>query len=276
MSLFLEYAPRDTPYHRLHPITKLIITLALVILTGLYWDVRFLLLILVIGLLLSYLARVPIKWFLAIVAVLIAEIPLVVIGVLTQANPLLFKVYPREFVSREIFTATLPLIGRVGLTWGGLLWGLAYELKIPILLLCFYPLIYSTSFNDLVNSLSRYNMPYQLLYVLMVAYRFVPFIVRETTTIMTALRLRGWEISSKNPKIVLERGSSLAYTLTRVFVKTIDEVNIAARIRAFGASKYTPVRYMEMSALDKLLSITSLALFCLAVYLLFAHNIGMI
>jgi energy-coupling factor transport system permease protein len=276
MAVFLEYAYRDTFYHRLHPITKLVITLNLFILAGLYWDVRFLLPIAVIGLLISYTARVPIRWFLAIAGIMIFLIPLVIIGVLTQVNPLLFKVYSREFVSREFFTVTLPLVGKIGVTWGGLLWGLAFELRIPIILLCIYPFIYSTSFNDLVNALSRYNIPYQLLFILMVAYRFVPVTVRETMTIIKALRLRGWEIDSRNPKIVFRRFLPLAFALMRTLVKMIDEVNTAARIRAFGASKFTPIRQLEMHFLDKLLIAASLALFILALYLLFTQNMGLI
>jgi energy-coupling factor transport system permease protein len=276
MAVFLEYAYRDTFYHRLHPITKLVITFNLFILAGLYWDVRFLLPIAVIGLLISYTARVPIRWFLAIAGIMIFLIPLVIIGVLTQVNPLLFKVYSREFVSREFFTVTLPLVGKIGVTWGGLLWGLALELRIPIILLCIYPFIYSTSFNDLVNALSRYNIPYQLLFILMVAYRFVPVTVRETMTIIKALRLRGWEIDSRNPKIVFRRFLPLAFALMRTLVKMIDEVNTAARIRAFGASKFTPIRQLEMHFLDKLLIAASLALFILALYLLFTQNMGLI
>jgi len=276
MAVFLEYAYRDTFYHRLHPITKLVITLNLFILAGLYWDVRFLLPIAVIGLLISYTARVPVRWFLAIAGIMIFLIPFVIIGVLTQVNPLLFKVYPREFVSREFFTVTLPLVGKIGVTWGGLLWGLAFELRIPIILLCIYPFIYSTSFNDLVNALSRYNIPYQLLFILMVAYRFVPVTVRETMTIITALRLRGWEVGSRNPKIVFQRFLPLAFALVRTLVKMIDEVNTAARIRAFGASKFTPIRQLEMHILDKLLIAASLALFILALYLLFTQNMGLI
>ncbi|MEM4296769.1 MAG: energy-coupling factor transporter transmembrane component T [Nitrososphaerota archaeon] len=276
MAVFFEYAYRDTFYHRLHPITKLVITLTLFILAGLYWDVRFLLPIAAVGLLTSYTAKVPPRWFLAIVGVMIFLIPFVIIGVVTQVNPLLFKVYPREFVSQEFFTLTLPLIGKIGVTWGGLLWGLAFELRIPIILLTVYPFIYSTSFNDLVNALSRYNVPYQLLFVLMVAYRFVPVTVRETMTIITALRLRGWEVGSKNPRVVFQRFLPLAFSLVRTLVKMIDEVNTAAKIRAFGASRYTPVRQMEMRALDKMFIGVSLALFILALYMLFTQNMGLI
>lgn len=276
MAVFFEYTYRNTFYHGLHPVTKLVITFNLFILAGLYWDVRFLLPIAVIGLLISYNAKVPLRWFFAIVGVMVFLIPFTVIGVLTQVNPLLFKVYPREFVSQEFFSFTLPLIGKIGLSWGGLLWGLAFELRIPIILLVIYPFIYSTSFNDLVNALARYNVPYQLLFVLMVAYRFVPVTVREAMNIMTALRLRGWEVGSLNPRVVFERFLPFAFSLVRTMVKMIDEVNTAAKIRAFGASRYTPVRQLEMRPLDKTLTIVSLLLFAAALYMLFTQNIGLI
>ncbi|GBC68492.1 Energy-coupling factor transporter transmembrane protein EcfT [archaeon HR01] len=276
MAVFFEYQYRNTIYHRLHPLTKMVITLSLFILAGLYWDLRLLAPIGLLGLALSYISKVPTRWFLAILGIMIFLIPFLVIGVVTQVNPLLFRVYPRELVSQEFFALELPIIGKVGVTWGGLLWGLAFELRIPIILLCIYPFIYSTSFNDLVNALSRYRIPYQLLFVLMVAYRFVPITVRETMTIITALRLRGWDVSSRNPRIVFQRFLPLAFSLIRTLVKMIDEVNTAARIRAFGAGKYTPVRQLEMSPLDKALILATLALFGTAIYFLLTSNIGMI
>ncbi|MCS6784989.1 MAG: energy-coupling factor transporter transmembrane protein EcfT, partial [Candidatus Caldarchaeum sp.] len=269
MTVFFEYSYRNTFYHRLHPVTKLVMTFNLFILAGLYWDVRFLLPIAVIGLIISYNAKVPLRWFLAIVGVMIFLIPFTLIGMLTQVNPLLFKVYPKELVSQEFFSVTLPIIGKIGLTWGGLLWGLAFELRIPIILLIIYPFIYSTSFNDLVNALARYNIPYQLLFVLMVAYRFVPVTVRETMTIITALRLRGWEVRSRNPQVVFRRFLPLAFSLVRTLVKMIDEVNTAAKIRAFGTSKFTPVRQVKMRPLDKTLTAVSIVLFAAALYMLF-------
>lgn len=276
MSVFFEYEYKDTFYHKLHPITKLIITLNLFILAGLYWDIRLLLPVAVIGLALFYMAEVPVKWLYALVGIIIFLLPFTIIGILTQVNPLLFKVYPTEFVSTQFFIIELPGIGKIGLTWGGLLWGLAFEMRIPIILLVIYPFIYSTSFNDLVNALSRYNLPYQLLFVLMVAYRFVPVTVRETLTIITALRLRGWEVRSRNPKIVFQRFLPLAFALVRSLVKMIDEVNIAARLRAFGAARYTPVRQLQMKPIDKALSMISIGLFISALYMLFVHNIGFI
>jgi energy-coupling factor transporter transmembrane protein EcfT len=230
----------------------------------------------IIGLVLSYVSKVPVRWFLAIVGIMVFLIPFLVIGVVTQVNPLLFRVYPREFISLEFFILELPIIGKIGVTWGGLLWGLAFELRIPIILLCIYPFIYSTSFNDLVNSLSRYRVPYQLLFVLMVAYRFVPITIRETVTIITALRLRGWEVSSRNPRTIFQRFLPLAFSLVRTLVRMIDEVNTAARIRAFGAGKYTPIRQLEMTSLDQALIVVTSLLFGAALYFLLTANVGMI
>ena len=276
MSVFLEYQYRDTAMHRLNPITKLVFTLSLVVLTGLYWDIRLLVPLAVIGLMLALVARVPRMWFMAIIGVWIALIPFTLIGILTQVNPELFKVYPRELVAQEFITVNVPLLGKIGVTWGGLLWGLAFQAKIPIILLFVYSFIYSTSFSDTVNALGRYNIPYQLLFVLMISYRFVPVIVRQTMTIITALKMRGWEVRSRNPKVLFRSILPLAYSLIRSVVKMVDEVNMAARIRAFGAARFTPVRQIEMTAKDRAIRAITLAGMAVALTLLFWMNIGMI
>lgn len=276
MPLWLEYAPRDTFLHHLHPFSKVAMMGTLLVLASLYWDLMLLLPLAIIGFIIALMTRVPRTWFLSVGGLMLAFLPITLIGIFTQVNPDLFRVYPREFVSSISFTFEVPPLGKFGITWGGILWGVANEVRVPIILLLAYSFIYSTSFNDLVQALAKARFPTSLVFVLMVAYKFIPEMWRQVLTIVTALRLRGWELRSRNPVKIARRASPLAFSLVRQVTVTIDEVNIATKIRAFGAGRISPTKEMKMAMKDKALMMVSLAWLIFALYLLAVYDIGMI
>jgi energy-coupling factor transporter transmembrane protein EcfT len=188
---------------------------SLLMLIGFYWDIRFMLPIAITALILVLIAGVPKSWLYAAGGIMIALIPITIIGIVTQVNPDLFKVYPREFITSLSFIFTIPYMGSFGLTWGGILWGLANEIRIPVVLFLVYSFLYSTSISDLVQALSKTRVPNSLIFVIMVAYKFVPEMWRKLRTITTALRLRGWGVKSRNPVKLVKRMTPLAYSMGR-------------------------------------------------------------
>jgi energy-coupling factor transporter transmembrane protein EcfT len=110
---WLEYGARDTVVHRLHPLTKLVMLGTMLLLTGLYFDMRYLLVVGAVALILDRLAKVPNAWFKPLGAIFIALIPFTLIGIFGQVNPDLFKVYPRSLVSITLIVLNL---GRSGVT----------------------------------------------------------------------------------------------------------------------------------------------------------------
>ena len=274
MPKWLEYTPLKTPIHRMQPMVKITLLVGALLLTGLWWDLRYLAILVALGLALVLLAKVPLYWFKILGVILIAYLPVTIIGILGQTNPLLFKVYPQSLVSVTFAIVHLGALGNYGITVGGLLWGAANELKICMILLFTYTFIFSTDFNDIIGLLGDTRFPRQLLYVIMIAYRFVPETIRQLQVIMTALRLRGWELRSRNPKVIVERTVPLISSLLRQSLVTIDEVTLATRIRVFSNQKITAFNYVKPSPTDKGLTILIVALVGLALVALAIYNVG--
>src|SRR5271157_911503 len=178
----------------MHPLVKVVLIGTLLILSGLYWDLRYMAILGLIGFVLVRLSKIPLGWFKVLTAILVAFIPFTLIGVFGQTNPALFKVYPQSLVSISLGTVSLGPLGTYGITMGGVLWGIASDVRIGIILLFTYTFIYTTSFNEVLGMLGNTRFPKELLFVMMVAYRFVPEMIRQMSVITTALRLRGWEL----------------------------------------------------------------------------------
>jgi len=262
--------------HRAHPLTKAVVMGFLLVLAGLYWDLRYLTIIGAIGLVFVRLSKVPLSWFKVLSGILVAFIPLTLVGILGQTSAGLFKVYPRDLVSITLFVVNLGSFGQYGISVGGLLWGAANDLRIGIVLLYTYSFIYSTSFSDVVEMLDNSRVPQKLTFVIMVAYRFVPQMWREIQQIVTAIRLRGWELRSRNPRIIIERTVPIVTSLLSQTLGTIDEVNLATRIRAYGEHRRTALKYARTSLLDKAVILAAISLFGFALYNLVFFGRGLL
>jgi energy-coupling factor transport system permease protein len=185
-------------------------------------------------------------------------------------------VYPRSLVSITLIVLNLGTIGSYGFTLGGLLWGLAIEFRVPIILLITYTFIYSTSLSDLVQGMAKARLPNPLVFTVMVAYRFVPSMWRFFYQIMTALKLRGCELGSRNPRVVFGRAYPLMGSLARQTLAMTDEVTVAAKIRGFGPRKISPTRDIRLRVHDFVIIGVSIAVLAVAVYFLATQNAGLI
>lgn len=276
MPAWLEYTPGNTIIHRMHPLVKIILLGSLLLLSGLYWDLRYMAILGLIGLILVRLAKIPLSWFKVLSVILVAFIPFTLIGVLGQTNPALFKVYPQSLVSITFAKISFGALGTYGITVGGLLWGAATILRIGIILLFTYTFIYTTSFNEVLGLLGNTRFPKELLFVMMVAYRFVPEMIRQMQVITTALRLRGWELRSRNPMVIIERTVPLIKSLLGLTLVTIDEVTLATRIRVFGKEKITVLGYSNTNASQNAFIVANIVVVGLALYFLAVYNVGLI
>lgn len=258
----------------MHPLVKIAVLGSLLGLSGLYWDLRYLAVIFAFTAVIVLAARVPLAWFKVLGVIMVAYTPFAFIGIVTQANPALFKVYPQSLVSITLGLVNLGPLGIYGVSVGGLLWGVAAAFKLLITLMISYAFIYSTSFNDILGLLGNTRFPRQLLFIIMIAYRFVPEMIRQIQVIMTALRLRGWELRSRSPKVVVERTVPLIKSLLLSSLVTIDEVTLATRIRVFGARKITTLNYVAPSSSQKVVSVAIFVAFIFMLYLLGVYNMG--
>jgi energy-coupling factor transport system permease protein len=275
MARWLEYESRDTYLHRgLHPLTKLVVVSAVVILASLWWDPRPLLLLLCLGLIVVRMSQLPLKWFRFIgLAMLLALYPLGVVAV-GQTNPEIFKVLDRNWASREIFTVDAPVAGRIGFTYGSVVWLAAAELRFLIVAMWMFVFIYTTSVSDIAATLLALRLPLPVVFVISLALRLVPYTSRSLETIIAAQRLRGWSGGGYNPITIGRQAIALARPLLRRSVTVVEQISMAVQIRGFGSGRVTPLREIRLAATDWVVVCCTISLLLAAVYLLVTRNIG--
>ena len=251
MSVWLEYEERETLMHDLHPFTKVALVLTGAFLSGIWWDPRYLIPLLLFALGLTYLARVPLGWFKPISVLVMALIPTTAARGIFQTNPDLFTVYSDAFVSTTIASIQVPLIGTAGLTYGTILWMTAFITKLVIIAMFVYSFLYSTRLGDLSQAVTQY-VPQQVGYVLIVSLKFIPYMIRRVQTIYESQRLRGLTISIRNPRGFVRGVIGIGRPIFRLIFRTIEEITIASQLRGFGNTEnITQVREIPVGARDK-------------------------
>lgn len=184
MQEIMQYIPGDGIFHRIHPLTKLLLTILIVLLAVLTSD----LFLLVVMLGLVFLAA----WAGGILRGLTDQIPLLLIlglmlvffTVLTmQGGEIIFTLIP----------AAVPVIGgALPITSGALLFGTILSLRFAVMLFSFQLLVISTKPGELVTTLGQLRMPVDYTLMFLIALRFIPTLQREGIRISEAQLARGY------------------------------------------------------------------------------------
>jgi len=277
-SVLLEYGWAPTPVHRMHPFTKLFLTVILGGLVSLWWDYRFAIPLLIVLYVLSRVAEVPKSWYSIIWAgITVASLNRIIATLYGFATP--FKVYPREFTDIMLLRLTpagTPFLGESFITVGSLLWlGMALiQMSSQIIVISIF--LYSTSVTDLCNVLAQIGMPNAVMFILIAIVRFTTVIQRGLLTIMNAQKLRGWKLSS-NPLKFLSEVAPLLYPLTYLTIVMVDEVTTATKIRAFGVRRISPMQVFIWPMWEKLLVVILALVLAVAIWAEFysGYYIGM-
>ncbi len=276
MPVWLEYEFKDTPIHKLHPFTKFVILIVLSLLATFYFDPIYLLIIAAMGTTMFTIARVPKRWILPILPIVIYQFAQNLVFGVAQSNPSLYKVLPPEIAGKVLLSASIPFIGDIRLTVGGFLWAVSATFRIPIIILLTFTFLYTTSINDLIKTLWALRVPHQIIYIVTVAYKFIPDIYRAFSTTIIAQKLRGWNLRSKNPIVLVKRAAPAVIPLTRQTINYVDRVTVSALIRGFGAYSVRCPWKIKLSALDLTLVVLSILHFAVSMYFLIVYGKGLI
>ena len=279
--VMFEYTYRNTVLHNLHPLSKVLLLILLATLAIIWMDIRYLIFVLAFELILSFIAKINLRMYLTTIAIasLSSTIGATWVAIF-QVNPKLFKVYPHEFVTTTLIQLTpkdFPIFPEAAITYGVLLWWVRVPVMVTCLILAIAIFSSTTSLSSIIYLLRRLKAPYGLIFIITVAYRFIPDLVRKIDTILKAQKLRGWKGEMvRNP---IKKGKlyiALVNPLTFHIVKSIDIVTMAVESKAFGSGKYTPLTEFKFSGLDYLVSIFSIVALVLALSLQSMFNVGLL
>lgn len=155
----------------------------------------------------------------------------------------------------------IAVIGGVPLSKSGTLLGLGIGLRLVAMGICFYGFSVTTSPSDISLALDRMGVPYKFAYLTSFAFRFLPLMQEEASTLLTAMAVRGSsEGSSRNP---IRRGRAIVRMLFPMLVgsmKRSGEISLSMELRGYGlAGPRSYYRQLSFDRKDALLVIVVLA-----------------
>jgi len=273
---WFEHEPRNTFIHRLNPLSRVILLFSVLFLMSFYYDPYYVALMGIIAAGIYLVARVPKKWILITIPVMFYRFWEFLIVGLGQYDPTLFKVWPRDFVSRVLFVVPIPFVGNIPMIYGAVMWTFAQTFHIIIGAAVTLTLVYTTSLNDYIKLMRKFKFPYQITYVVTVALKFVPDIFRSYSTIVKAQRLRGWEVKTRNPIKAIRLAIPLVTPLSRQIMFYVDRLTISSQIRGFGATKVHYEVKLGLKPVDIATMVVVASLVAVAMYMLIFHNAGIL
>jgi len=211
------YVERDSPIHRLHPVTKIALLImsfaSALLLSHPLW-------LLLLGLVYAgFGARAgaltafgKVAWILVLVAVA----SFIIWSLSYDGGTVLVSLGPVE-VSRE-----------------GMLYGAAMGIRLDLMAFCGLILLASTPVEDFNYGLTRMGVPFSVSFALSLSFRLVPLFAETMRSIQDAQRARGLDPMGGGP---MKKASGFVALLAPVFASSLrraDQLAIALESRGFG------------------------------------------
>jgi len=222
MGGFFDYAPGDSPLHRLNPLTKLLLSIALCAACFVSGRHLVVLGILALSLLLARSAGIFRRAFRMAAALVKFSILLFVAQALVIRD------------GRALFY----LLPNLAITDAGLSFSLLFVLKMIAATLPLGIMLSVTQISDLSGMLvEKLRIPYKYVFALTTSMRFIPIFSAEAGEIMAAQTARGVEFDTRNFMKKTALVLPLCVPLLVSSVARIDRGAIAAELRGFSLRK---------------------------------------
>ena len=152
----------------------------------------------------------------------------------------------------------------------GISQGIVFTLKIWTLIFGMVIFSLTTSPRDFLLGLTKLKVPFAFAFMLTIAVRFIPVIIKEFETVTLAQKARAYEISWswKNPKKSLDRFLPILIPTIMLLIKRSYTMSLAIESKAFNTKKQrTYPKRIKFKPKDIILSMTILVIIAI-VYIL--------
>ncbi len=277
MARWLEYESRETFLHRkIHPLAKMAILLSVLIVSGFWWDPRYLIGLALPLVALIYVSKIPLTWFRVVLLAMVTALYPVTLAALGQTDPGIYKVLDPQWATTPILVYDFPIAGRLGITPGGLLWMAAVEIRTMLMASYMFVFIYTTSMAQVTDTLLALKVPNPIVFVIAIVYRLIPDLNRVVENILSAQRLRGWKLAHWNPIKMIRRAVPLMNPLMRRVAIMVEQITLATQVRGFGAGRPTPTQDIRLARIDYVVIAMGVLLLTFALVGMFAWRLGQI
>lgn len=226
------YVERNSLFHRLDGSVKLLMLIGWTFFVFAFMDVRVFVAILLVGLSLLWLSKLPAK----VIAPLFAFII-----IFTIFNSIFLLIVTPLHGSKltGTFTELINIGGKYIITFETLFYCIALSLKyisiMPITIL----FLFTTHPSNFAGSLNRLGISYRVSYAVNLALRYIPDIKAEVDTIVNAQEARGvaFRKGDANVFIRLKNYGTVLVPLVFSSLQRIDVISNAMDLRGFGKNK---------------------------------------
>ena len=247
------FVKRDSPIHRLNPLTKVVMALSIVLVAFLspwYWTPQFLFLFVILPLtMIARVARPYWSFFLKVVLPTIAILFVMQALFLPGESRIIFEVWRMEVTE---LSAQLALRNAT---------------RIVVMVSSFTILLLTTHPSELMSDLTRRGLPGQFAYVVISSLQIIPQMQAKAQTIIAAQRSRGLDTQSN----FLRRAGAIVPLVGPLVFGSLVEVEeraIAIEARGFTSTRpKTSLHEVLDTSLDRVIRWTLIALVALTIVL---------
>jgi energy-coupling factor transport system permease protein len=256
------YIKRDSIFHEIDGSIKLLMLICWTIFTFMFMDARIFTFMIIIGFLMVYISKLPLKSLLPLIIFII---------IFTFFNSLLLIIVTPDYGSKLSGTYTVILnIFNIKLTYETLFYAFTLSLKY----ICMAPLtilfIFTTEPGTFASSLNRLNISYRVSYAVSIALRYIPDVKSELGNIINAQEARGiaFRRGEANFFIRMKNYVSVLFPLLLSSLQKIDVVSNAMELRSFGKyKKRTWYNRKPLTTKDFIFIFISISLVFIGIYL---------
>jgi energy-coupling factor transport system permease protein len=217
----LQFVNKDTVVHRLSPLTKIFILVSLFVVSLYSYNLVVLLIIILAALIVWQLARIPLKDFKMVAAVL-------------AGMSFLFIFFNGFFY----YFGETPLFNLFSWTFTleGLIFGIAMTVKVGSVIAAIPILTMTTPVSRFMAALAKLKLPYKFIFAFGTAMRFVPLVQETLADIQDAQKLRAHDLDKMNIIQRIRHGMvPIVIPLFLSLLRKAQDMDVAIESRAFGA-----------------------------------------
>jgi len=270
--MFIEYLPGDTLIHRLDVRTKMLGFLAFIIVSFLFQDPSYQLLIVTLTGLLAFWIKIPPR---KLVGMLVPLIPILISIILITG----FTFAPERFdraSSQAILFYALPG-DRLGATVGGVLMGATFIFRLFSMMIVSSVLTLTTSMDEFTQFFQKMKVPVEISMMLTTAIRFIPTLDKKRRLIIEAQKARG---ASFNDKGIIGSIRSYLPIMIPMFINSIliaNSLSMAMLNRGYGLTRTcTSIREISFASWDYWAISFLVLLVSFAVFVRFKLQLGIL
>ena len=239
----MEYVPRRSLIHNLHPLTKLVWSLIILILALVFNNPWYLALTVLSVVLVGLIGKVVKETFVYLGAMLLVSGFVFVFQILFRpGGQVLFTVFPSSW---SVVGGWLPV------TEGGLLYGIAMSLRMLCIVSAFPVILSTTQPRDIIMAMvDTLRVPYDYAFMFTAALRFMPIVMSEVSTISQAQRSRAYAVEGWNPIRKLKAFAPIAMPIVFIAIEKADRLGLCMDLRGYGSKGRTYLHVLKLRFLD--------------------------